>query len=347
MPLEHDPEASPAPDSIEGQVSNPADVSAESSTASPDANAPKLSLLDVVKAAVAPKGDEGSEESSTSQPDPKTEAAAPAEAEAPKDLTPEEISKLPFGRHPRFKQVLEERNSFKTKLGEAEQRYEQSRGPAEQYAKIEEFRTANNLATEEVVQLFQVGALIKNNPEQALIALGPVLDDLLTRTGRKLPDDLKKDIDSGYITEERAQELSRTRAREAEASARAEAATTRATTVEQTTAASTRAAAFNTAILDWEAGKKASDPDFAVKEQMIADRTRAIAMAEGAPKTPQEAVALADRAHREITAHLGRVRPAPRQVNPGPGSRPTPAITPQPKSMLDAVKYALAKGSNG
>ena len=58
----------------------------------------------------------------------------------------------------------------------------------------------------------KIMALVKNNPIEAFDALKPVVDSLALQAGKVLPDDLKSKVDDGYMDQETANELAKTRA---------------------------------------------------------------------------------------------------------------------------------------
>jgi hypothetical protein len=313
------------------------DVSAGSSAA--DVKDPKPSLLDVVKAVVEPKveGAGATSAAEAKETDPEKEAKEAAEPRSEDDF-----KDTPFGRHPRFKQVLNERNAAVTRARERDAEVERLSGPAGQYASIEQFMQANGLSATEAVQSFKLAALVKNDPEAALTELLPVLVELRKRTGHELPEDIRKDVEEGRITEDRGRELSQARAREARATQRAEAVTHTAETERTQREATEAQSKIVSATEQWEARTRKADPDFAAKEDFIADRARAIIAAEGPPKDPAAAVAIVERAHKDVTAKMRSLVPAkPSLKRPTERSSSTTA-TAAPTTLRQAIEAAAA-----
>ena len=336
-----DTETSPVSDT-EGQ---PADTPVAASTpaaepiSAPDSDAkdaPK-SLLDVVKNVVDPKT-EAPEAPSAAEPEKEGEGQPDGEEQEP---SPEDDAKLPFGKHPRWQQVMKQRNDARAEVTQTRAELDRLKGPAEQYASIETFMQANDLQPTEVVELFQIGALMKGDPDEALKRIMPYVDSLLEATGRKLPEDIRQDVEEGRITEERASELSRQRAAAALAEARASTAEQRVEQVQQ----STTAQKIGAAMMDWESRAKQKDPDFSAKEQFVADRSRALVQAEGAPRTPEQAVALAERAYAEVTAAMRKNLPPKPAIRQPTTSAPSGTEAAAPKSMRDAIARALTTAS--
>lgn len=298
-----------------------------------DAKQSVPTLADVVRDAVQPTTAPeapSAPETVTSEPDATAEAAPKGEAKD--DAEPGGLHK-----HPRFQEVLSQRNAFKEEA-------EKLKAPAESYVKITAFLDDNGITNEEMVGLFKVAALAKVNPDEALKELQPLLTDLYERTGAFLPADLRDDVEEGRITEDRARELARTRAEAAESRRQVETTRERAARVEQETQAGTQAAAFERAVVDWEASVKARDPDFAVKEEFVADRCRALIAERGQPRTVEAMREILEQAHTDVTTALRKMAPQRGPVNPTPTTARTTDATAVPTSLEEAVRIAVARG---
>lgn len=338
MPPEHDPEASPATETDATATSSIA-TDATPATVAADAKEPKPALLDVIKDVVAPEED--AEVSSTADAE-KTDPAK-VEGETAKADPPEDFKDLPFHKHPRFKSVLEERNSAQARVSELEAAAEGLKGPAEQYASIERFMQANGLGQKEVVDLFKIGALAKSDPEKALEALSPILGDLYARTGRILPEDLRTDVEEGKITEDRARELARERSARAETQRRADAAEERVSTTEKSAAETERRTAIEAALETWEQAKRKVDPDFEAKQELIGDRCRALMADQGQPRTAAEARSIVEQAHKDVTERLRKVIPSRPGMKRPPVSPSSTNATATPRNLKEAIALAATE----
>ncbi|MDG3089232.1 hypothetical protein P7F88_25550 [Vibrio hannami] len=156
------------------------------------------------------------------------------------------------------------------------------------------------------------------------------------RLAAVLPEDLQKRVEDGYITEDDARELTRARAQAQTKQAQAEAARKHAE--QQQTAQSQQATqqAIATAVQQREAALRAEDPDFAQKSPLVQQQVKAMLEMGATVTTPEQGVALIDRAYELVKANS--VRPARPATMPTPSStsRSQPA-TPAPKSALDAM----------
>lgn len=313
------------------------DVAEGSSPSTPDVKEAPKTLLDVVKNAVAdPKEPEGpSAEEAAKTPGEAPEGEAPADAD-------EDFSKEPFGRHPRFKKLLEDRNRLRDENKGYGEKIAALEGPAQQYAHIEQFMQSNGLAPAEVIELFKVGALIKTDPFAAEEILLGKLMELQTVTGRILPQDLREDVEQGRITEDRARELSAARAKATFTGQRIEAVTAETTKREERRTADGLSARIQAAGDEWEVGKKAKDPSYAAKAESIKDRALVLIATKGAPRTPEEAVAILEQAHKDVTERMRAALPAKPAIQRSPSASSPVEATPAPKTLREAIEASVS-----
>lgn len=331
----------------EGQViTSDANDDADPSTAvsAPDANEPELDLEAVVRKA-AESNSEGAEESST---EGKGEQDPPAEsdkaAEPPPEKTAEEKAaeqeaadaKLPFHKHPRWQELKQERDQLRTELEQHREKIPALSEKAEQLDRIGTYMRDNELTGDEVQRGFEIMALMKHDPRAALEQLMPHLEKLELVTGARLPSDLQEKVDAGETTVEIAREAARSRLA-------AEAATHRAQRGEQVIQqgqAQAHAAAMKTAVDGWENGVKARDPDYSHMQSFIVDRTRVL-MAQNPPRTPEEAVALANQAYEDVKAQARKFMPPRTATRPVTSDKSSTTAVPAPRSLEDIVRNAL------
>lgn len=324
-PAEENTEAVAAP-AVEEAV---ADANAESSSPSDDEGAKETpkTLLDVVTDAVKPEAEvsPAPEEKQEVEAEAKTEEKSEEEAKADDDPPP-------FHEHPRWKEQLARVRELEPK--------------AERQDKIEAYMAENELTSKEVAEGFVVMAALKRGTrEERLAALNYLRQSAATLEGllgETLPADLQSEVDEGLISEDRALELSRTRAA-AEEAKRTE--TARAEKDESDrTAAQVRehAGRVMQGVQDWEDGIKKADPDYPkfaglVEAGVVAEMTRT-----GMPKTVEEAVALSKRVYEAVSATFKAALPKPRAVDTSTPAGSSVVATKAPSSLREAVDQALA-----
>lgn len=201
-------------------------------------------LLSVVKDATKPKADAAS-----SAENPEKGAKPSEDGTAGKNTTPtaaepdnENFTDVPFHTHPRFKQLVAERN-----------RYQQG---AERYEQVETFLQQNGLTGDEAAEFLQLRALMKSDPAKAWEQLRPLAQDVLTRMGEVLPQDLQDRVRKGEITRDTALEMSRLRAQNSQTVAAQKHRDEQAERDRQAEAAR----AITSAVGTWESEMQSKDP---------------------------------------------------------------------------------------
>lgn len=315
---------------IEGAAALEVSNAAESSNAD-EKDAKPANLLDVVKDAIKPEvaaepGSSAGEGEGEAKPGEAEEKPETAEAQAEAD------KKLPFHEHPRWKEVLAERDGYKP--------------DAQSFREIRGFMQTHGLTGDEVTEGFDIMAKLKSGTPENLAEVREYfnsrlafLDDAL---GNVLPEDLRKRVETGEIDEAAATELAKSRASEKLLKAQAEARETRDAEAEASSAAVANAQACATAVDKWEQATRKADPDYAKKAELVETTCRAIVQETGKPpRNPAEAVDLAKKAYERVDNAFKAAIPAPRPVKQTPrGSSAT--VVDQPKTLREAVRAALS-----
>lgn len=211
------------------------------------------------------------------------------------------------------------------------------RPDAERGTALSRYLAESGVSPEEFVQLQDAGALIKRDPMAARKILADKLAEIDRAIGLTLPDDLKNEVEAGYISEERARELSQARAR----AARAE------ETVTQTRQATAQQVLLG-AVTEWESQIRGVDADFARKLPEIQSKVRLKVLereAAGQPVTSaSEAVKIAQDAYREVNEMLAAFAPPRVATRPTPSSAASaPAANPQPRTIYEAAAAGLRR----
>lgn len=299
-----------------------------SSADTPDAKpeAPK-SLRDVVQNVIKPvvKAPDA-----PSAPAAEAQDALKPEADAPDPNAPD--AQVPFHNHPRWKEMLAERDSL--------------RPQAENYRKITEFMEVTNLTAPEVAEGFEVMAQLKSGDPAELTKardwFASRLDVLNQRIGATLPADLQAKVDDGLVDAEVAQELARVRANEAYLRNRSDEQDRRSDEQRQADQVATLRTDMVNAVQAWEDTTKAKDPDYASKAKLIETQSLAIAKRHGDPTSAAEALELVKRAYSEVNAMLKDIAPRPRVVTPAPPGMSARVAT-APTNLREAIRAAVQK----
>lgn len=336
-------EASPATSEIQPEATSDVVAGAETA-AEADANAAesspagetdakdRQSLLSVIQDAVK-KPEDAAGASSTIEGAEKVEGEEEAPAAKAEGAGEEpDDSKLPFHNHPRWQQVIAERNELKPR--------------AEQFDRITGFMDSNRLAPAEVAEGFEVMALLKSgDPDklrQALEWFEPRVQALRGALGEVLPDDIQQKVDEGALDADAAAELAATRAAERLRVQREKDDGDRATSAEKARVASEAATAAAQAVQTWEDGIRKTDPDYARKAELVETTSMAMVLKEGRPNTAEEALALAKRAYAKVNEQFAALRPTPKPVNTVTPAGSSARTTTQATTLRGALEAALA-----
>lgn len=320
-PIENNRTDAPQSDQGSSDANNSAGTSAAGDT---DAKK-KATLLDVVKN-VANKGKLDSESSSegeqTKSADGTIADAAGKDGQQQK-VDPEKLAeKLPFHNHPRWREMLAERDSLKPK--------------AEQYDKITTFMSSNGLSPEEMAEGIGIMALMKNNPAEAYKALRKHAETLAVYAGEALPDDIRAKMDDGFIDADTAKELARLKAERQFVETRQQQEAER----QQQYHVEMQRKQIHDAVATWEAAEKARDPDWSKKYEMVMERAQVL-IQNGQPNSPQEAVEFAKKALADVNARLRPLSGRSIGLRNPTSSMSSASARPVPRSFEDAVRLAI------
>jgi|13_taG_2_1085334.scaffolds.fasta_scaffold06908_2 hypothetical protein len=283
-------------------------------------------LLSVVQDAMMSSEDADSQSDEETEEDDEEGEYLASDDESDEE-SDESFDDVPFHKHPRFKEVINQRNEYKKS--------------ADEYDKITGFLSANDLSAEEAAQGFQIMALMKNDPKGALDALYPYVKNLSLATGQTLPDDIRNKVDDGYLDEDAARELSVARSENQRLQQQMEQTSQRQAAQQQTEQLNQLAAT----VTDWETQTRQSDPDYDLKEAEIDDRVRVLVAERGRPQTPQQAVEMAREAYDAVNQRFAQRFGNKRPMKTASGGKLGGTPTPEPNTLMEAVQAALAQGS--
>lgn len=288
------------------------------------------SLLSVVQSVVEKSTEQSTQDSDTDSPT--EEQGQHTATEQADGQQPDDFSKLPFNKHPRFRELVKEKNTYKAQLAEYE-------ADAKQYREIQSFMQANGLTAEEVAQSLGMLAKIKSgDPAEAYELMLQRTQALAVAAGKQLPPDLEEKVEQGYIDRETAQDLHRQRVDAERKAQLAQSQLERRSVEDQRT----QVAAMANAVAAWEQATKATDPDFDLKAELVKDRVRAHVASNGMPKSAEEALKLSKDAYDAVTQTLLRVRGDKAPMRPAVGGKTNGSAAPEPKNLLDVIRRASA-----
>ena len=199
-----------APDAnTEGGSSESSDANRETSSAPQnDANNEQAAVDEIVQQQMkqgqetsteTPEEEVETQETETQQTETTTEQTAP-----PPLVDKEEDAQLEFHQHPRFQELIKEKNT-------AKQEAEQLRPQAQRAQILDSFCQQNGIQAQELENALQYLRLRRSNPEQAYQLVKRDYEQLAQYAGDILPPDLQAEVSAATISPERAREIARAR----------------------------------------------------------------------------------------------------------------------------------------
>jgi len=203
---------------------------------------------------------------------------------------------LPFGKHPRFQELVKEKNEYAEEV-------KKLKPEVERVKSIDEYCQKNGITEQEFTDALNIVALLKKDPRAARTKLNEFVETIDVTLGDRLPSDVQKKVDDGIIDLESAKEL-------AQARLKARSGEFQAKSAEQRYAEEQNRIKVE-AITSWQASKQAGDPDFQKKYDLIQDRF-VFLLNTKPPQTPAQAVALAEESYKYVNEKLGLFVPKPK-----------------------------------
>jgi hypothetical protein len=336
--------------STESKVDETKAASSSAQTANEGSEKPVESLTDIVadqfkdsqsetKAEVPSQDGTKPEEKKTSEGE-KEEPLADGEAKkADEKPTDEDGKELPpFHEHPRWKEMVEERNT----LREQAKAVEAVKPLVEQQRSIVDYCQQNGVTPEQFKNGLEILALINTNPAEAVKKLQPIMEQLGQFDGSKLPSDLENAVAEGKIELEFAQEMAKLRAQNQHGT-RMNQKTQEQLQMER---AQQVTQANQNALAAWEVAIAKNDPDFKPKVkadeadgmfEFVADRF-SVLLQQQPPNSPQAVVKLAEQAYNSVKKTFAtRLTPKQAMKRPLDSTSSRTNARKEPESITEAV----------
>lgn len=247
------------------------------------------------------------------------------DASSKKEPDNENFSDVPFHKHPRFRDLLQQRN--------------ESVADAGRYRNVQRFLDDNGLSSEDGANALTIFAQAKVDPVGAWAAVKPWVQQLLIAAGEVVPDDLQSRVTAGELSREAAMEIGRERAKASSLESRQKFQTAQG----ERKAASDLGRTLVSTAQDWETDRRAKDPNFEAKLPQLQREIAWIHQQEGKPNTSEGVKDQLKRAYKAVNESFRAAAPAPAAkrpaIRPVTGGQVAQNIRPdKPKSTLDIVR---------
>lgn len=301
-----------------------ADAGDAASGSSTEADVNDATLLDVVQDVV--KERTAASASSADGAEPGADSGD-ASSTGPDD---ENYSDVPFHKHPRFQNLIRERNTFRDDAG--------------RYQNVQRFIDENGLTSVEAANALATFARAKVDPIGAFAELKPWLQQLLIDAGEVMPADLKERVEKGELTQDAALELSRARATTKSHETRRSFDEQR----QQRTTQRTQGLELVNTAQAWEDDRKKKDPNFDAKYPALQREIAFLQQTEGKPADKDGVTAQLKKAYDAVNKTFkapaasppgGQQRQQQRPaIKPVTGGNVTGTVRQPPKNTLDIVR---------
>ena len=262
--------------------------------------------------------------------------------------TEDELKLYPLKTQTRIRSLVERSKAAEQLVAERTSEVEKLKPQAEQMDQLVGYMREHQVTPKDLNGSLQITALInKGQYEDALTALSPIINQLLSLTGRTLPPELQQDVETGYITPERAAELQRAKLAASQAAEREKQSQERQAAERQKTENDRVTAIYGQSATAWENSKKTSDPDWSMKQPLVMEMVEAelLRMNASDPKSlPRDAKSvndLLDKILAKVEKTVSQFRPAPKAITPMNGRPVSAGTTSKPANLMDAVNQAL------
>jgi hypothetical protein len=260
-----------------------------------------------------PEGEEvPTEEQPTEGSEPPTEEEqepVEGEKETPKEEVADAIvdkpedSKLDFNKHPRFQELIKEKNSYKTEID--------SLKPMAQRAQaLDQYCQQNGVNEQQIARALQYYALLNSDPMKAFDMIRADYQQLATFAGELLPPDLQAKVAAGTLEPEMAKELAQNRARQQHTQWRG--------TQQGVNQQQQNMAAVDATINIWAQQKQSIDPDLKPGSPVwkYLDAQIRNARTAQANLTPQQVPQLVESLYKEAKEMFKSLAPKPKSTKP-------------------------------
>ncbi len=272
---------------------------------------------------------------------PDTEAAPTGDEPEP---TKEELAGMTPSTRRRFHSLLGQRIALRQEIATLQP-------AAEGYRTIRQFMAKNNLSDQEFAEGAIAMADLKSGDPKRVQAfvdrVSPYLQTAREIAGQAVASDLTARVAHGEMTEEAAREMTALRHQREAATQAAQRATQAQVAVET---GATRQS-IHSAVADWNAKTRLTDPDFALKADAMTIAAKALVADKGLPRTPAEAVAYSQEVYATVNRMFASAKPARAATQPTPlvttASANRPGMRPEPASLEDAIGQAFDRANRG
>ena len=221
-------------------------------------------------------------------------------------------------------------------LAETQSSLDAARDAEARLDRVRQFAEQNKLTSQDVTMgLGTMAKFATGDFDGFLKAVTPMYEKAMQATGKAFSPDLKDRVDNGYLTEDDAREITRSRLNAEMAKQESDRLSAQHARAQSQQKHQAHVHDIVNAVNAREAELRQSDPDFAQKEPVM-KRVLEFALSNGAtPANREQAIKMVNDAYEEAAASMPK--PAPKATPPRPSASTVSRGRTQPATLLDAL----------
>ena len=332
----------------EQDVKVPAESSEAEGVETPGFSDAVLTALSESETEAAPATEVG-EEKSDPESESKTAENVKSDEEAGSGFTEDELKEFKHHTSTRIRQLVEQKNTARDEAQTATAELKALQPKIAQFDGLVSYMRENNIESSEFDNALKIVNLIKNDQAKAFEVLTPIYRSLAEQVGKILPEDLQQRVAQGHLSEDDARQLHESRSHVKLADERHERQAGRAEAGRQEAAQSERLQTVVKAADDWTTAKAASDPDWKIKQDLVAEQVeldinRRVQKdgPDGFPKSSEEVVEMSEKALKLVESRLKALGPRPKEKKVVTQDSAAPQMFTKAESVEQAMEQALS-----
>jgi len=268
------------------------------------------------------------------------------DSDLPEEPTPEELAKLSHAAKRRVRKL----NSQRMKLASEVQRLKAIEPSAQAAEQVTNYLRQHDIGQDDfLLGLELMAAMRKGDFRKFYEGVRPYMKLCEEYLGLALPEDLQQRVQQGHMTTEAAAMFSRERMDRAMAQTNAVRQQAALQQFQQSSAVQLQAQQREvlvgqvvTTVNAWEVKIAQKDPDYPAKKAAVQSTMKAVVQEQGPPRSTEHALQIAQEAYRRVNDQYRAWSPrrAATQRTPSSTGRTAGVPSPEPNSLLEAVKFA-------
>lgn len=293
-----------------------------------------------------PEGDEA-QESAEDDPEPAEAAQTPEEDQTDDGdsdefrIPDDQFKALPSGVKKRLGHLNTRAKKAERELDALQQQMEPLQDAHQRFTQLQNYVQEHDIQPENVTLAFNAMAAMSRGDHEAFIKMvQPWLDQAQQASGQAIAPDLRQQVEDGYLSEEHARELTKSRLQSQISQGKVDALTAKQQQQQKAQQQTHTQSQIVTAIQAREAELQSSDPDYAQKAAAMQSMVQFALESGSRPTNVEQALNLVNNAYDRVNQTFKKPVP-PKPTMPRPTASSSPQGNPPPETTKDAIFQGL------